>query len=70
MSLPTTNFSQRAHAAVREPELQAFWGREKIYEDLAKNNPGDAFVLHDGPPYANGDVRTFFSLSTQRWRHD
>ena len=43
-------------AAKREPELQKFWEDERIYDGLAESNPGDVFVLHDGPPYANGDL--------------
>jgi len=43
-------------AVKREPELQAFWESERIYEQLRDSNPGDPFVLHDGPPYANGDL--------------
>ncbi|MEM8613385.1 MAG: isoleucine--tRNA ligase [Cyanobacteria bacterium P01_H01_bin.105] len=46
----------RANAVKREPELQAFWDNSKIYETLSQENSGDVFVLHDGPPYANGDL--------------
>lgn len=47
---------QRANAAVREPELQAYWQQERIYERLSEENTGEKYVLHDGPPYANGDL--------------
>lgn len=46
----------RANAVKREPQIQDFWANEQIYETLAAQNPGDIFVLHDGPPYANGDL--------------
>ncbi|MGD1857251.1 MAG: isoleucine--tRNA ligase [Leptolyngbyaceae cyanobacterium] len=54
--LPKTDFSMRANAVKREPELQAFWDDSKIYETLSQENSGDVFVLHDGPPYANGSL--------------
>jgi valyl-tRNA synthetase len=41
---------------VREPEIQKFWDDEKIYEKVYESNTGSKFVLHDGPPYANGDL--------------
>lgn len=54
VNLPKTNFDMRANAVKREPELQTFWEEQQIYEHLSQNNPGDLFILHDGPPYANG----------------
>jgi isoleucyl-tRNA synthetase len=63
VSLPVTDFSQRANSVTREPELQQFWAEERIYENLAENNPGEAFVLHDGPPYANGDLHIGHALN-------
>ena len=63
VSLPLTDFSQRANAVTREPELQKFWDEEEIYEKLAAGNPGDKFVLHDGPPYANGDLHIGHALN-------
>lgn len=44
----------RANATKREPEIQQFWKDNQIYQQLSENNPGDLFILHDGPPYANG----------------
>jgi isoleucyl-tRNA synthetase len=54
VNLPQTKFDMRANAPKREPELQAFWATEQIFEQLSQSNPGEIFVLHDGPPYANG----------------
>ncbi|MGF1459355.1 MAG: isoleucine--tRNA ligase [Leptolyngbyaceae cyanobacterium] len=54
--LPQTTFEMRANAAKREPEIQRFWQENQFYEKLAQNNPGEPFVLHDGPPYANGSL--------------
>ena len=61
--LPQTDFSMRANAVKREPELQAYWKEKKIYETLAQNNPGEPFILHDGPPYANGDLHMGHALN-------
>jgi isoleucyl-tRNA synthetase len=63
VSLPITEFSQRAMSATREPELQRFWEEEQVYTKLAKENPGAPFVLHDGPPYANGDLHIGHALN-------
>jgi isoleucyl-tRNA synthetase len=54
--LPQTAFDMRANATKREPEIQQFWNEQQIYEKLAQENPGEPFVLHDGPPYANGSL--------------
>lgn len=57
--LPDTPFSQRANAVKREPEIQELWAKQNLYHKLsesAEKAGGERFVLHDGPPYANGDL--------------
>lgn len=64
--LPETPFSQRANAAKREPEIQALWEESGLYRRLsdgALNNSAERFVLHDGPPYANGDLHCGHALN-------
>ncbi|KAL7566625.1 hypothetical protein ACA910_003462 [Epithemia clementina (nom. ined.)] len=64
--LPDTAFSQRANAIVREPELQAYWNRTNLYHKLshqAAQRHAPRFVLHDGPPYANGDLHCGHALN-------
>lgn len=61
--LPDTPFSQRAMAAKREPELQAFWKDIDIYQQCSDTATGERFVLHDGPPYANGDLHCGHALN-------
>ncbi|MCS7030809.1 MAG: isoleucine--tRNA ligase [Gloeomargarita sp. SKYG116] len=61
LNLPQTDFAMRANAAVREPEIQAFWQQEQIPQTFDPNAP--AFVLHDGPPYANGDIHMGTTLN-------
>ncbi len=53
----------RANAVIREPELQKFWADEQIFERLSQSNPGEIFVLHDGPPYANGTLHMGHALN-------
>ncbi len=62
--LPDTPFSQRANAVVREPELQAYWKESGLYHKLSEQNAASGrFVLHDGPPYANGDLHCGHALN-------
>lgn len=63
VNLPKTTFEQRANATKREPQLQAFWADQKVYERLSRDNPGDTFVLHDGPPFANGPLHCGHALN-------
>ncbi|MEP0956432.1 isoleucine--tRNA ligase [Leptolyngbya sp. FACHB-1515] len=53
----------RANATKREPEIQAFWAENSIYEQLSENNPGEIYILHDGPPYANGEIHMGHTLN-------
>ena len=63
LNLLQTPFAMRANAKVREPELQAFWAEEQLYERLSQQNPGEPFTLHDGPPYANGALHVGHALN-------
>ena len=63
VNLPKTKFDMRANAIKREPELQKFWEDHQIYEQLSQNNPGEIFILHDGPPYANGSLHMGHALN-------
>ncbi|KAJ9521979.1 hypothetical protein QJQ45_024859, partial [Haematococcus lacustris] len=63
ISLPVTPFSLRANSVVREPQIQAMWEQQQVYKKLLDSNPGPAFTLHDGPPYANGDLHIGHALN-------
>ncbi|MFN3360605.1 MAG: isoleucine--tRNA ligase [Pseudanabaenaceae cyanobacterium] len=63
VNLPQTEFPMRANAVEREPQIQQFWQAHRIYESLASANPGTKFVLHDGPPYANGSLHMGHALN-------
>ena len=63
LNLLQTPFAMRANAKVREPEIQAFWAQQQIYERLSRQNTGEPFTLHDGPPYANGALHVGHALN-------
>ncbi|PNW39403.1 UNVERIFIED_CONTAM: isoleucine--tRNA ligase, partial [Euhalothece sp. KZN 001] len=63
INLPKTDFAMRANAKQREPEIQEFWQQEQVYETLSQQNPKEVFVLHDGPPYANGSLHMGHALN-------
>ncbi|MCE5203729.1 MAG: isoleucine--tRNA ligase [Coriobacteriales bacterium] len=57
MNLPQTEFPMRANLSQREPEWLKFWEDIDIYRrSLQVNEGGETFILHDGPPYANGHI--------------
>ncbi|MDR0491889.1 MAG: isoleucine--tRNA ligase [Oscillospiraceae bacterium] len=57
INLPKTDFPMRAGLPKREPEMLNVFREKKIYETLMKKNAGKpAFILHDGPPFSNGDI--------------
>lgn len=62
--LPKTDFPMRAGLATREPELLARWEKENIYEQIQQAREGSpCYVLHDGPPFANGHVHMGTALN-------
>ncbi|MGB5897314.1 MAG: isoleucine--tRNA ligase [Geitlerinemataceae cyanobacterium] len=63
VNLPQTRFDMRANASKREPEIQKFWAENRIFEKLSQENPGEPFILHDGPPYANGSLHVGHALN-------
>ena len=57
MNLPKTDFAMRANLAENEPKRLKKWADEDLYHRiLERNRDGEPFVLHDGPPYANGPI--------------
>ena len=64
LHLPETEFPMRGNLPKREPEFIKFWEDNKIYEKrLAKNKGKKSFILHDGPPYANGKLHIGHALN-------
>ena len=61
--LPKTDFPMRAGLAQKEPKILDFWKEMDLYNAiLKKNEAGKHFVLHDGPPYANGQIHIGHAL--------
>jgi isoleucyl-tRNA synthetase len=57
LNLPATEFPMKAGLPTREPVILKRWQEQDLYRQLRKNNQGKPkFILHDGPPYANGDI--------------
>ncbi|MBD3618965.1 MAG: isoleucine--tRNA ligase [Chromatiales bacterium] len=57
LNLPDTEFPMRGNLAQREPDMLAAWDAAKRYEKIREISAGrPKFILHDGPPYANGDI--------------
>ncbi len=57
LNLPKTDFPMRANLPQREPEMQKAWEDEGIYEQMLKRNADKpSFILHDGPPFSNGNI--------------
>lgn len=64
LNLPQTDFPMRANLPQREPETLKKWQDEDMYEKLMDSNEGKPlFILHDGPPYANGDMHMGHALN-------
>jgi isoleucyl-tRNA synthetase len=64
LNLPRTDFPMKANLPQREPEMLAWWEQERLYERLqeaGKTRP--LYVLHDGPPYANGRIHIGHALN-------
>jgi len=57
LNLPQTAFPMRGNLAQREPKILKKWQQMDLYNKLREAGKGkEQFILHDGPPYANGDI--------------
>ncbi|KGK22108.1 isoleucine--tRNA ligase, partial [Vibrio navarrensis] len=64
LNLPETGFPMRGDLAKREPEMLKRWYQEDLYGAIREAKKGKkSFVLHDGPPYANGDIHIGHALN-------
>tara|TARA_Y100001936_G_scaffold52127_1_gene50645 strand:+ start:9463 stop:12189 length:2727 start_codon:yes stop_codon:yes gene_type:complete len=55
LNLPKTNFQMRGNLPNKEPEILSFWNSQNIYGEM-ESKSDDVFILHDGPPFANGKI--------------
>src|SRR6185437_3764114 len=64
LNLPRTDFPMKANLAAREPEMLRTWEEKRLYQQIQKSRQDrELFVLHDGPPFANGDVHMGTALN-------
>lgn len=57
LNLPKTDFPMRANLPQREPKIQEYWEEKQVYALARQKKEGQPkYILHDGPPYANGDI--------------
>lgn len=64
LNMPQTKFPMRGNLPNKEPKMQEQWDEERMYEKVQQRTEGKPlFVLHDGPPYANGDIHMGHALN-------
>jgi isoleucyl-tRNA synthetase len=64
LNLPSTDFAMKANLAQREPEMLKRWQANNLYQQIRQARAGrEQFILHDGPPYANGDIHIGHALN-------
>lgn len=64
VNLPDTDFSMKANLSENEPDRLAEWDEMNLYDRIQENREGsETFILHDGPPYANGDIHIGHALN-------
>ncbi len=64
LNMPKTDFPMRGNLPKREPETLAKWENERLYYKMMEKNEGKpTFILHDGPPYANGQIHLGTALN-------
>ena len=64
INLPKTSFSMKANLPEKEPGLVKFWEEKRIYQELLEEREEkEKFILHDGPPYANGHIHLGTALN-------
>ena len=64
INLPKTAFSMKANLPTREPQILEYWKKINLYDELRNSSKGkEKFVLHDGPPYANGNIHMGTALN-------
>ena len=64
INLPKTAFSMKANLPIREPQILELWNKIDLYKELRNSRKGkEKFILHDGPPYANGNIHMGTALN-------
>ena len=64
INLPSTEFSMRGNLTQKEPKMLEEWEQNRLYYKMVEKNAGKpSYILHDGPPYANGDIHLGTALN-------
>ncbi len=64
LNLPKTDFSMKAGLVQKEPTMLAAWEKSGLYSKIRQKSEGKKpFILHDGPPYANGNIHIGHALN-------
>ncbi len=64
INLPKTAFSMKANLPTREPDILDYWQKINLYDEIRNSSKGrEKFILHDGPPYANGNIHMGTALN-------
>ena len=64
LNLPKTDFPMRGNLPTKEPETLKKWESERLYYKMIEKNEGKPlYILHDGPPYANGEIHLGTALN-------
>ncbi|WP_262337554.1 isoleucine--tRNA ligase, partial [Mycoplasma nasistruthionis] len=64
LNMPETNFDMKANLTTKEPLFRQMWLDKEVYKNILKfRKHGPKFILHDGPPYANGDLHVGHALN-------
>ncbi|HOO44127.1 MAG TPA: class I tRNA ligase family protein, partial [Bacillota bacterium] len=64
LNMPVTDFPMRGNLGQKEPTIQAEWNEMDLYQLIMKKNEGKpSYILHDGPPYANGSIHAGHAMN-------
>jgi len=63
LNLPKTDFPMKANLTKKEVEMLEFWEKGKIYQKMQEKESQGSYILHDGPPYANGHIHLGHTLN-------
>jgi len=63
LNLPQTEFPMRANLSQKEVELLNFWWENNVYQKMQNRDKNKSYILHDGPPYANGNIHIGHALN-------
>ncbi len=64
INLPKTAFSMKANLPAKEPGMIEYWDKINLYQKLRDSSKNkEKFILHDGPPYANGNIHMGTALN-------